>query len=581
MPSVVYSKLRSSLSSSSAEEDGNNNHSHLLPPHSHHIPQNASNGSLSMHLSSRPMSADPSLINIRIGNSTPYLPQPLAATQSQPLPSHEDDLDVATKALGGLYLQTSASPSSSRPNDVHSQPHHPQGQGQGQQRYRGHPPPQSAGGNAMRHPPHHLHTQQMQQNPPPPRMSQPPQHYRQPQQQQAYYPNPSQYGDPIGGLGGLGGGFMPGFDPIGPYGGNPDPLMSPPLSYYLPSQSSQPQPLLPQHHLQPPQDFYGSAPLDMMGALGGAGVGGAGMMGLNQTRRDGGVYPLGAPPSDQYPLLQSTPSMLMQQQQLASPFNARQQQPQQMMMRSEGMAGMGHPYDRGMMMNGGGSNGARYDDRDPRSLMSGRRDDRGQGGHHHHNGRPLTGAGAGAGRDRDARNNFHDSRRGGNNNHHHHSSNGSSGNGGGGPIRDVLVEEFRNTYGKSKSWEIRDLVGHVVAFCQDQHGSRFIQQRLEVASDDEKQLIFDEILLAADSLMTDVFGNYVIQKLFEYGTPSQCESLAALLAGQSIGLAMQMYGCRVIQKALEYVCTQRLIILVAEFDTPQVASYSYPSLFLN
>jgi pumilio RNA-binding family len=112
----------------------------------------------------------------------------------------------------------------------------------------------------------------------------------------------------------------------------------------------------------------------------------------------------------------------------------------------------------------------------------------------------------------------------------------------------------------------------VVAFCQDQHGSRFIQQRLEVCSDVDKQLIFDEIIPSAHLLMTDVFGNYVLQKLFEYGSPEQCETLAQLLTGQSVQLAMQMYGCRVVQKALEYVSTQRLIALVSEFESPPVRS---------
>lgn len=134
----------------------------------------------------------------------------------------------------------------------------------------------------------------------------------------------------------------------------------------------------------------------------------------------------------------------------------------------------------------------------------------------------------------------------GNNNNNNNANNVAGVN----PVRDSLVEEFRSTYGKSRQWGLRDLLGHVVAFCQDQHGSRFIQQRLEVCSDVDKQLIFDEIIPAAQSLMTDVFGNYVLQKLFEYGTPDQCESLALLLKGQSVQLAMQMYGCRVVQKAL-------------------------------
>jgi hypothetical protein len=80
----------------------------------------------------------------------------------------------------------------------------------------------------------------------------------------------------------------------------------------------------------------------------------------------------------------------------------------------------------------------------------------------------------------------------------------------------------------------------ISSFCQDQHGSRFIQQRLEICDDEEKQLVFDEIVPICLPLMTDVFGNYVMQKLFEYGTPPQCEQLGQLLQGQVVNLAMQM-----------------------------------------
>lgn len=48
--------------------------------------------------------------------------------------------------------------------------------------------------------------------------------------------------------------------------------------------------------------------------------------------------------------------------------------------------------------------------------------------------------------------------------------------------------------------------------------SRFIQQKLERATPAERQMVFGEILQAAYQLMTDVFGNYVIQKFFEVRT---------------------------------------------------------------
>ena len=81
--------------------------------------------------------------------------------------------------------------------------------------------------------------------------------------------------------------------------------------------------------------------------------------------------------------------------------------------------------------------------------------------------------------------------------------------------RSPLLEEFRNN--KNKKYELRDIVGSVVEFSGDQHGSRWIQQKLEVATAEEKRTVFEEILGSALQLMTDVFGNYVIQKFFEYG----------------------------------------------------------------
>lgn len=39
-------------------------------------------------------------------------------------------------------------------------------------------------------------------------------------------------------------------------------------------------------------------------------------------------------------------------------------------------------------------------------------------------------------------------------------------------------------------------------------------------------MVFNEIIGAAYNLMTDVFGNYVIQKFFEFGTTEQKTTLA-------------------------------------------------------
>lgn len=105
--------------------------------------------------------------------------------------------------------------------------------------------------------------------------------------------------------------------------------------------------------------------------------------------------------------------------------------------------------------------------------------------------------------------------------------------------------------------------------------------------------VFQEILASAQPLMTDVFGNYVIQKFFEHGTPEQKTALvqkvwinlkrSALfillfvskkwhffsveqLRSNVQTLALQMYGCRVIQKALESIPLEQQNWIIAELE---------------
>ncbi|XP_025068286.1 pumilio homolog 1 isoform X11 [Alligator sinensis] len=132
--------------------------------------------------------------------------------------------------------------------------------------------------------------------------------------------------------------------------------------------------------------------------------------------------------------------------------------------------------------------------------------------------------------------------------------------------RSRLLEDFRNN--RYPNLQLREIAGHIMEFSQDQHGSRFIQLKLERATPAERQLVFNEILQAAYQLMVDVFGNYVIQKFFEFGSLEQKLALAERIRGHVLSLALQMYGCRVIQKALEFIPPDQQVIneMVRELD---------------
>ncbi|KAF8048174.1 hypothetical protein N665_2630s0005 [Sinapis alba] len=127
-----------------------------------------------------------------------------------------------------------------------------------------------------------------------------------------------------------------------------------------------------------------------------------------------------------------------------------------------------------------------------------------------------------------------------------------------------LLEEFKSN--KTRGFELSEIASHVVEFSADQYGSRFIQQKLETATTDEKNMVYEEIMPQALALMTDVFGNYVIQKFFEHGLPPQRRELAEKLFSNVLALSLQMYGCRVIQKAIEVVDLDQKIKMVKELD---------------
>jgi len=101
--------------------------------------------------------------------------------------------------------------------------------------------------------------------------------------------------------------------------------------------------------------------------------------------------------------------------------------------------------------------------------------------------------------------------------------------------------------------DLLDIVPHVVEFAKDQYGSRLIQSKLSTCTPDEKQLLYVAIKKETKHLVLDPFANYVIQKFFEYGTLSQRRGLAAELRGSVLELSFHMFGCWVMQRALEFL----------------------------
>ncbi len=74
----------------------------------------------------------------------------------------------------------------------------------------------------------------------------------------------------------------------------------------------------------------------------------------------------------------------------------------------------------------------------------------------------------------------------------------------------------------------------------------------------------EEVLPEISKLRVDIFGNYVVQKLFDFGTPDMVDKLKQTIVGDMLDLSKQIYGCRVVQKALEIVNDESLLELLTE-----------------
>ncbi|CAD8205664.1 unnamed protein product [Paramecium octaurelia] len=95
------------------------------------------------------------------------------------------------------------------------------------------------------------------------------------------------------------------------------------------------------------------------------------------------------------------------------------------------------------------------------------------------------------------------------------------------------------------------LDGDLISKCKDQNGARCIQKAFQESSQAIKEQIFNKLEKGLLSLSKDVFGNYVIQNLLEFGTPFQQQKILIFLQPHSSQLAFHPYGCRVLQKLLQ------------------------------
>lgn len=112
--------------------------------------------------------------------------------------------------------------------------------------------------------------------------------------------------------------------------------------------------------------------------------------------------------------------------------------------------------------------------------------------------------------------------------------------------------------------------GSIYELCKDQHGCRYLQRKLEDGNEEHIQAIFVETCPHIIELMTDPFGNYLCQKLFEHCNEDQRTTLINTAAPALATIALNQHGTRALQKMIEFVHTASQVDTIIKSLSPRV-----------
>ncbi|GAV86251.1 PUF domain-containing protein [Cephalotus follicularis] len=137
---------------------------------------------------------------------------------------------------------------------------------------------------------------------------------------------------------------------------------------------------------------------------------------------------------------------------------------------------------------------------------------------------------------------------------------------------------FKSSDSKSlpqKYNSLDEVTGRIYLMGKDQHGCRFLQRKFSEGTREDVEKIFTEIIDHIVELMTDPFGNYLVQKLLEVCNDEQrMQILQAITikAGDLVEISCDMHGTRAVQKVIETLTTPEQFSIVVSSLKPGIVT---------
>lgn len=130
------------------------------------------------------------------------------------------------------------------------------------------------------------------------------------------------------------------------------------------------------------------------------------------------------------------------------------------------------------------------------------------------------------------------------------------------------IVDGTNGIGMLKFSSFDDVVGRAEELARDQHGCRFLQTKLEEKNEVHINCIFEECYEKFVDLMTDPFGNYLCQKLFELCSNDQKLALVKHCAPAMAHVSTNMHGTRAVQRIIECLSAEEQVRTVCNALKP-------------
>eukprot|EP01064_Diplonema_japonicum_P029659 TRINITY_DN4861_c0_g1_i1.p1 TRINITY_DN4861_c0_g1~~TRINITY_DN4861_c0_g1_i1.p1 ORF type:complete len:256 (+),score=69.95 TRINITY_DN4861_c0_g1_i1:96-863(+) len=118
----------------------------------------------------------------------------------------------------------------------------------------------------------------------------------------------------------------------------------------------------------------------------------------------------------------------------------------------------------------------------------------------------------------------------------------------------TIIQEKERIAGAREVAGVKEVArDDIIRLCRQKSGSQYLQTAIDRMGREFTEMVFSEVVGGdVQGVITDQFGNYVVQKLLKRGTDRQMRVLADEVIPHTAALATHMYGCRVLQTALQY-----------------------------